>query len=258
MSKVVIGFLVGAGLLIAARFGIARYPQVTKEQSEYQAELKGATPIRDGSVTAKELVRRTLYNGIRQGENDKPINELIAPLKGQKLVYGLTLMVRRVQEFTGTETPKNYFHLLAGESDLVIRGKALNQDSQITADGMFLFSDYRVGVTEVFKNNSAVPIEVGDTINVALPGGKVLIDAVIVKASGNSTAILPVNDAEVVLFLKYIPETGDYKLARYNGSFELNSHSVRALAGRFPADFLKDEAAFLKTLRTASERLGNR
>ena len=152
----------------------------------------------------------------------------------------------------------NYFQMLTTESDLVIRGRALDRNSQITADGMFLFSDYHVAVTEVFKNNSAESVAAGNTINVALPGGKVLIDSVIVKAEGNSIAVLPVNDAEVVLFLKYVPETGDYKLSRYNGSFELNGTSVRALAGRFPADFLKDEAFFLKTLRTASGLLGNR
>jgi hypothetical protein len=109
-------------------------------------------------------------------------------------------------------------------------------------------------VIEVIKNNVTAPFAPNTKITVACPGGKVLIDHVIVEADGNSIASLPVNNSDIVLFLTFIPEARTYKLTRYNGGFALNGESVRPLAGSFPPDFLKDEDSFLNRVKMVSQK----
>jgi len=78
---------------------------------------------------------------------------------------------------------------------------------------------------------------------------------VIIKAGGNAVALLPVNAQDVLLFLKFVPETEGYQLAN-NGAFELNGFSARPLGGYFHFDpaFFKDESSFLKTIKEVSNR----
>ena len=86
-------------------------------------------------------------------------------------------------------------------------------------------------------------------------GGKIVVDDVIIKPGGNGVALLPVNAQDVLLFLKFAPETEGYKLAN-NGAFELNGMSARPLAGLFNFDpgFFKDESSFLKTIKDLSNK----
>src|SRR4030095_8442698 len=124
----------------------------------------------------------------------------------------------------------------------------------ITEDDSFLFTDYDVVVAEVFENNTNTILNAGTTITVTSPGGKIVLDGVVVKAGGNGEAKFPVNAQEVLLFLKYIPETDGFKLARYNGGFELNGTFVRPLAGIFPIKprFFENHHSFLRTIKAVS------
>lgn len=56
----------------------------------------------------------------------------------------------------------------------------------------------------------ASPLGEGTTIRVTYPGGKVLLDGVIVKGRDHYFAPLPMNNHEVVLFLQAVKETGAY------------------------------------------------
>ena len=110
-------------------------------------------------------------------------------------------------------------------------------------------------IIEVFKNNAAAPIDAGKTIVVTRPGGKVLVDGVVVKATDAALAALPVNTNDVVVFLQFIPETGAYKTTRATGAFELEGLTVRPLTGiPFPPGVIRDSDSFLETIRAVSNK----
>lgn len=250
MSKsVALGFMIGIVLLAVSVS--ASWQLKTTGQEEYIREMADATPAEVADSAARQSTHRQIYNGFRSGENEPTLPELLATIGGQRIVYRLVVMARRMREFMGSETPDTYFAEFARESDAVIRGTVKNKISQITEDEKFIFTDYGVLVTEVFKNNTASPLVNGSTITLTCPGGKILISDIIVKAGGNSMASLSVNN-DVVLFLKFSPGIGVYKLARYTGSFELGMTSIRPLAGQFPPNLLQDRVSFLKLLRQVS------
>ena len=157
MSKsFIIGFIVGVLLLVVASVG-ASWHQKGAEEEKYQRELAETTPIELADSTARQSTHRNIFNGFRSDESEPTIHELVSPYKGQKIVCGLSVMARRMQEFTGSETPESYFAEFARESDAVVRGKVVSKVSQITEDEKFIYTDYSVLVTEIFKNNATTP-----------------------------------------------------------------------------------------------------
>lgn len=245
-------FILGLTLMIAAGVGAAQLRQQNKDLREFQAELEGATRVEGSVLTQRQRVHSRLFNGFRQ--NEERISDLIAPYKGKRIVYGISISYRMTQEFDNTETPEILIGKLTGESDAVVRGRVADSTSGITDDGNFVFTDYSVIVNEVLKNNEKAPLTSGTTITVTFPGGKVLIDDVIVKTSSNAFGPLPVS-SHVVLFLSFLPETGDYKITRYNGAFELDGSIARPIAGQFlPAGFPRNQDSFLETARALSSK----
>src|SRR5262249_19471219 len=151
------------------------------------------------------------------------------------------------------ETPETYFGNLANSSEAVILGTVKRRASQVTEDRAFLFTDYAVSVTQVFKNNPSAPIGVGADITVTRPGGKVLLQGVVVHAIDHNVRPLSVN-TRVVLFLALVPETGAYQAAKAYASFELDGSSVRALTeDRLPPGVLGETDALLQTLASISK-----
>ena len=255
MSKgFVTGFLAGLSLLGIIGVGASLTKQKDLEQQKYQAEIVDATSAQVGVMTEKQRFHSRLHNGLGASEGGKTISQLIQTYKGQKVVLGRYLNGRMWLPSDKPEAPEDYFGSFAQESDAIIRGKAVNKASQITEDDSFLFTDYEIVVAEVFKNSTRPLLNAGTTITVTSPGGKIVLDDVVVKAGGNGEAAFPVNAQEVLLFLKYIPETEGFRLTRYNGGFELNGKFVRPLAGIFPItpSFFANQHSFLKTIRAIS------
>ncbi len=253
MSKrFLISFVVGLALIVVGSVGAARLKQRDKDQAEFQAELEGATPMQGTVLTERQRMHSKLFNGFRL--NEERIRDLIAPYKGKKIVYGISVSYRMAEEFNNSETPEGYLGKLTRESDVVVRGKVADKASELTDDGNFIFTDYSVLVKEVLKNNEKAPLSSGTTITVTSPGGKVLIADVIVKTSSNGFGVLPINNHYVVLFLTFLPETGDYRLTRYNGAFELDGTSVRPIASQFSTGFFRDRDSFLETARAVTSK----
>lgn len=255
MSKgFVIGFLVGLSLLGIIGVGASPGKQKDLEQQKYQAEILDATSAQLGVMTEKQRFHSRLHNGLVTSVGGMTISQLIQSNRGQKIILGRYVDGRMWLASDKLEAPEDYFGSFAQESDAIIRGRAVNKTSQITEDDTFLFSDYDVVVVDVFKNSTHTLLNAGTTITVTSPGGKIVLDDVIVKAGGNGEAAFPVNAQEVLLFLKYIPETEAFKLTRYNGGFELNGKFVRPLAGIFPIapSFFANQHSFLKTIKAVS------
>jgi len=259
MSKAfVIGFAFGLALLGIVGAGATRQTQTQAEKydaQKYQAEITDATPVQLAALTSKQQFHSRLHNGYGKNLPGESIAQWIVSYGGQRTVLERNVYGRTWFSSNRPDIPGDYFARLAGESDAIVRGRPIHKTSQITEDDSFLFTDYDVVVSEVLKNNATDLINTGGTITVTSLGGKIVVDSVIIKAGGNGVALLPINAQDVLLFLKFVPETKEYKLAN-NGAFELNGVSARPLAGLFNFDpvFFKDETSFLKTIREVSNR----
>ena len=248
----------GIGLVVGlASLGLigGASQQNSKDLQRFQAEIGDATPIKIGVLTRKQRSHSKLYNGYGKHLPGESISDLIVAYRGKKIVLETNVYGRMFWPSEQPDIPEDYFAQLAQESDAVVRGRAVRKTSQITEDDSFLFTDYDLVVLEVFKNNATAPIDIGGAITVTCLGGKIIADDVILKAGGNGVALLPVNAQDVLLFLKHIPETQAYMLARYDGGFELTGISARPFAGlfHFDSDFFKDENSFLKTIKEVSK-----
>ena len=258
MSKgFVIGVLVGISLLAIFGIGAASRPkQKDIEQQKYQVEVAQATPVQLHVMTPKQHFHSRLHNGAGVRVGGKTISDWLTSYGGQRIVLGTDILGRRFFASDQPEAPEDCFGRFAKESDAVIRGKVTSKISQITEDDSFLFTDYDVVVLEVFKNSATGPLDTGTTITFTSLGGEIVLDDVILKAGGKGIPLLPINGHEVLLFLKFVPETGSYKLTQYDGSFELDGTFARPLASGFPlpTDVYEHQAAFLKMIRAVSNK----
>lgn len=261
MSKsFIFGFIVGLALLAVAGVGASKLQskeaqRIDAEEKAYQAEIVDATPVQLGILTQQQRIHSNFYTHYLQRSAGRTISDLIEQAKGKSRIVSTIALVGLTEALTELETPEKYFGALVQKSDAVIRGRVTKKVPQITVDGSFVFTDYDVVITEALKRNKIAPFDVGTTIIVTRPGGKVLIDGVIVKAIDMCFESLPVNANEVVLFLQYIPETGAYKTTQDTGSFELDGSLLRPLTkSAYPPGVLQDKDSFLQTVRAASNR----
>jgi hypothetical protein len=218
-----------------------------RERALFKAEVVDATPVQLNALTEQQQKHSKLYSVLKERSRRK-ISELIT--SGDGKVLGIEHDIGLGPGLRNPETPKDYFGKLTNESDVVIRGKVNKKVSQVTEDDAFIFTDYDVVVTEVLKNNAISPLEVGVDMTVTRLGGKILVDGIIVSFKDQRFLPLPLNQ-DVVLFLKYIPETGTYQTTQDNGSFQLDGEVLRPLTGiQFPPGVLENSTSFLQTLRT--------
>ena len=254
MSKAFIaGLAMGGALLVAVSVGAYRTGQESAEEQAFRKESLDATPILHDVLTEKQRIHSKLYPEYqlkRAGQGT--IDDLIAKNPDKK-VLGTSVCPGLGPAFLEPETPENYFGNLADSADAIILGTVKRKASQVTEDRAFIFTDYDVSVTQVFKNNPSAPISVGARVTVTRQGGKVLLRGVVMRAIDSNVEPLSVN-TRVVLFLTFIKETGAYQAAKAEGSFELDGSSVRPLtAGRLPPGVLGDADDFLQTLASISK-----
>jgi hypothetical protein len=259
-KSLIFGFSAGLALLLVsavAGFHSQKNPLQEKKQQElaqYKAELVDATPVRLGVLTARQQVHSKQFAYYKALRNDKTISWLTRQAEGEYKIVTAIIGAGQGQVLK-PDTPENYFGNLSQESDAVIRGKVTKKESQITEDESFVITDYEVTVLEVMKNNPISQVNTGTALTVTRPGGKVLLDDVIVRAIDESYKPLPLNGHEVVLFLKYIPETGAYKTTKATGSFELVDDKATPLSSKkLPPGVLQSRNSLLHTVRAVSNK----
>jgi len=258
MSKAFIfGLAIGLALLVVVGVGAAKLRQKNAEQekervelAEYQAELADATPVEVGLLSASQRIHSSLYTTYKERNDNKTIGELLDAARSSGRIVKLDFLVG-LGWLMEADKPERFFGELARSSDAIVRGRVTKKVSQLTQDEAFIFTDYDVVITEVLKDNATAPLSAA--ITVTYPGGKVLLDGVIVKGRDHYFEPLPLN-REVVLFLQSVKETGAYKPTRYSGSFELDGVTLRALTEKeLPPGVLRGES-FLQTLRAVSNK----
>jgi hypothetical protein len=247
------GLAMGGALLVAVAVGACRVGPESAEEQAFRKELGDATPILHDVLTEKQRVHSRLYPDYHLTlAGQGTIDDLIAK-NPDKRVLGEFVCPGLGPALLEPETPESYFGNLANSADAIILGTVKRKTSLVTEDRAFVFTDYDVSVTRVFKNNPSAPIGIGAGITVTRPGGKVLLRGVVISVYDSNVEPLSVN-TRVVLFLTFIPETGAYQAAKADGGFELDGSSVRPLtADRFPPGVLGNTDDFLQTLASISE-----
>jgi len=250
-----LGLALGLGLLLIINTGALRPRQKSAEQIQYQKELADATPVQSRVLTERQRIHSRRFSFYREVRANT-ISELVAHAKSMgHLTAGVGLFpgLGPVRE---PEAPETFFGELARTSDAVIRGRVTKKTSQVTEDDAFLFTDYDVEVAEVLKDNAAAPLAPGTTITVTWPGGKVLLDGVIVTAIDQNLLPLPTNGHDIVLFMKFLPQTGAYYNAPGNAAYEIDGTSVQPLTPRsfLPPGVIQDRDSFLGAIRAVSAK----
>jgi hypothetical protein len=137
-------------------------------------------------------------------------------------------------------------------SDAVIVGVPIAKESHLTAEQTFVYTDYDVRVTEVFKHAGGTqPLQEGNQIVVARPGGAVVVKGE--KLTALDRRFQPLDTGRhYVLFLEYIPQTGGYKARSGKGDLLLDDTRVQKLTNEhLPREIDKAPREYLlQTLRT--------
>jgi hypothetical protein len=118
--------------------------------------------------------------------------------------------------------PPEWLVDLACDADAVVIATRVKGVSHMTADNMFIYSDWTMHIHTVLQDTPKAPIGNSETIVVVRPGGKVDINGRTVNGvAWDFPEFQP--DTEYLLFLTYIPQTGAFKVRTrraYNLSFD--------------------------------------
>lgn len=140
---------------------------------------------------------------------------------------------------------------LTCEADAVVVGVVhAKLSSHLTEGGGFVFTNFKVTVENIIKNNPSAPLGVNDAVIISRPGGELKLDNKTVRAVDESFKPFNIN-GHYVLFLRYIPSAGTYQ-AFSNGSFQLKDGSVLPLGeGTLWGRLESEELEFLAAIRVA-------
>lgn len=243
MKIFVVIFLIVCVIAIGVFFAVPS----TQGQKEQQEQKDEATVVQKGQVTEKEREYskefRKLYSYSKDLKRltDLPGNEATG-LKTKELVSYVgeheTFYLPNEPLITSTEFLVN----LSCSADAVVVGNVRNKSSHLSDDEKFIYTEYEISVQNILKNNSASPIEVGNNIELARPGGIIKLNNRQIRIEDLSYAPLQ-KDKQYLLFLKFVPSIDGYIAASPEGDFVLENNSFKTLSKReLPKELLSGES----------------
>jgi hypothetical protein len=236
MRKVLLAGFILFGLMISSS-SLITIGQKPKEEP---------TPVTRGVATPRQKEHGKLYPqdtglgklstliGNDKLDRSKEINLTVLPSTPELSIDGTTESLGK----------------LVSSSDAIVLGTVLSKTSQLTENETFVFTDYEVTISEVLKTKVAT-IHPQKVITVTRPGGKILLEGVIVNAVDRNFKPLAIG-ASVLLFLKYLPATDSYQAVNNKSSFELLNNKVKPLSDAPDAKKQRgDVTSFLGDIRAA-------
>lgn len=205
----VVGTVFLAGALVGSAFGQSTKPNLTSDQIE-AVHSRLSHSGEPGAIP--RLVAETPYgNQVHINCPAAIVDEIwfSGPSPYANLLFNLTSMTRG--------------------SDLVIVGKVGVGTTHPYADQSFLYTDWKMTVEQIVKNNSKAPVESGQMITVTRPGGVLHVDGRLVVADC-ANFIMWGTGHEYLLYLHYLPKTGAYSIGNGLAAFEfLDDKTARRL-----------------------------
>ncbi len=188
------------------------------------------------------------------GVQDSP--DLVEAVRRGGLREGARIKRHYVASIRTSSWLKFDLESLVKNSEAVVTATPGNGVSRLTSDGRQIFTDYEVKLDEVIKADSVFR----DTINVSLPGGKVLFE------DGSSAEILTPHLKQMesgkvyLLFLSRDKDSGRFILTGGGqGLFELSSGRHGVKPHGHSSDVLqkykgRDAAGFLEEVKAAARK----
>lgn len=163
-----------------------------------------ATPIQVGVMSEQQRVHSRILEREDPYKSGRSLDDFVdGQSSGRYIEPPLEITSPDVPRLSFPDFIKNFMC----EADAVVTAVATDRASQLTEQKKFIFTDYTMLVTEVYKGHLDIAPNVG--ITVTRPGGKVSINGRIVTAIDSSYQLLE-SGKRYLLFLRYIPETGAY------------------------------------------------
>lgn len=239
MSKTKVMLLVGLLAAVFVAFGAAR-----------PSPQQPVAPTRGSKSTQKSKEHAKLY---KDYEGGKKVSERLAAEPGE-IVLRRAVYPPRPYGLAADCGSFSFVDRITANADAVVVGTINGGVPHLTEAEDFIFTDYDFSVSEVIKDNPTSPIQAGATLTVSRPGGQLVVSGRTVKAVDEFFPPFTAGN-EYMLFLKYIPTTGDYKAFR-SGSLALVGGKVRKLTSeRLPDNLGQDtDAADLRQKAQAGGR----
>ena len=159
----------------------------------------------------KEQIESRLFSG----HNRRTIPEKLSSTSGDLFIHAHSATI----DIPGPANPPPYppYRLvgMACDADAVVLATAGLSATHMTEDKTFLYSDWTFATNEVLKNNAIAAISSGAEITVARLGGTMKISERTIYAIHDDFAAFRSRD-QYLLFLEFIPGTGDYKVTEEN------------------------------------------
>lgn len=249
--------------LVAAVFAVVVLATLTisaslraQRQRPEPAAAEEATPVQEGGMSEKQKEHSKLF----KSKSTRPI-KIKDKLQEPGNERGEIEVWAPIEEYTHypARPLAAYLHDLTCRADAVVVGTVKGKDSNFTADGTFLFTDYEVAPAEVLKDAAASPIAEGGRITVVRGGGAVAFGGRTVLAIDPAFPALQRN-ASYLFYLKAIPATGAYRPVANpyaEDTFRLQDGKARHLSRRrqLPAAWDENVAveSLLKEARSAAK-----
>lgn len=239
-----IAVLLLVGLSLAHSTSTNSASSVQKKPTVDDAAKEEATPLTPMSQHQQEHARLyRSYTGVGRRLTD------LARERGEDVTIGVDPPLQMTQP-EGENGHENALESLARRVDAIVVASVKDKTSMFNEGETFVFTEHKVRVEEVIKNNSSAPIDPGFEITIMRAGGKVLVDGRTVVAIESSVKPIRVGTT-YLLFLKWVPTTGAYQSI---SPFELKGNKLIAL-NTLLYDFQgeRDATAVLETVRKAGK-----
>jgi hypothetical protein len=199
-----VAILVGVATICLAVGQVARSQNSDHKKSPANTgNQEEATPIQEGVMNEKQRAHSKLYKEYRGNGN---IFEDAKKNRDFKYIYIGEPDTVSIQS-------------LACEADAVVTGIIQSKSSQVTEGKNFIFTDYEVTVEEIWKDNTATPLDRSALMTVTMPGGAINFNGKVIIAKDASFPPLTIG-GRYLFFLAYIPETNLYRPLNSASSFE--------------------------------------
>ena len=206
---------------------------------------ENATVIEEGVMTRKQKVHSKFFPRHMRG---RKLRDLTTTGTGNVVVRSKISPPLIVGSPECPSYPSPGLVSIANKADAVVIGVLKSKSySQLTENREFVFSNYELTIQDILKNNPVAPIQPNTSIYINRPRGVVQLNGRTIHAIAGGFQPFQIN-GRYVLFLKYIPDTGEY-LAFSSGSFQLSNDRVIELIDDSTLD--RDVTAFVTEIRAA-------
>lgn len=214
-------------LLLSGGMVTTSYSQ-TEQQKNKEAFLKqnpDATVVREGVQTARQKEHAKLFSRVSDKTIKNLVRESLKSEGGGSVSIGIfsDKMVYPNAPFEIDTTLQKF----AKQADAVVIGTITKKESNITADNNFIFTDYTLSVENVLKNDGAKLSE-GQEVVIARPGGKVILDGVLVIITREDYPPLDMKE-KYLLFLARVPNSDGYQPLNEAGSLLVRGNDATTI-----------------------------